>query len=213
MASAPVPAASVNAYTSASEETAFLAGATRSSLDYLRRRKLLTPLKSKAIRWTFRDLVAVRTWAYLKGVAAPKQVSTRVVPELVRFAGDVQAVKLGVTSGGRVLVDQGRGWVDVYSGQTTFDQLSITDIDDVFRPFPYGKGTTVRLPNVGPNTTLHPEVLHGTPYLKDHRISAKSLASLDVRNGREAILSTYPELRDVALDDAVAIGRQLLWAT
>ena len=194
------------------KETAFLAGATRSSLDYLRRRELLTPLKSKAFRWAFRDLVAVRTWTYLKGVAAPKKVSTSVVPELARFAGDAEAVKLGVTAGGRVLVDQGAGWVDVYSGQTTFDKLSITDIDDVFQPFTYGNGTTVRLPNVGPNTTLHPEVLHGTPHLKGHRISAKSLASLDVRNGHEAILSTYPELRDVPFDDAVAIGRQLLWA-
>ena len=193
------------------KETAFLAGATRSSLDYLRRMELLTPLKSRAIRWTFRDLVAVRTWTYLKGVAAPKKVSSRVVPELARFAGDAQAVKLGVTSAGRVLVDQGRGWVDVYSGQTTFDNLSITDVDDVFQPFPYGKGTTVRLPDVGHNTTLHPEVLHGTPHLKDHRISAKSLASLDARNGHEAILSTYPELTDVPFDGAVTIGRQLLW--
>ena len=192
------------------KDTAFLAGAKRSSLDYLRRRKLLTPLRSKAIRWSFRDLVAVRTWVYLRGVAAPKKVSTSVVPALTQFAGDDQAVKLGVTSAGRVLVDQGGGWVDVYSGQTTFDELSITDIDDVFQPFPYGKGTTVRLPNVGPNTTLHPEVLHGTPHLTGHRISAKGLASLDIRNGQEAILSTYPELRDVPFDDAVAIGRQLL---
>jgi len=150
---------------------------------------------------------------YLKQVAAPKQVSIKVVPALAGFAGDPQAVKLGVTSGGQVLVDQGGGWVDVQSGQTTLENLAITDIDEVFRPFPYGAGTTLQLPDAGPNTTLHPEILHGTPYLKGHRISAKSLAGLDIRNGREAILSTYPELEDAQFDDAVSIGRQLLGAS
>ncbi|MYH55491.1 MAG: hypothetical protein F4135_04965 [Acidimicrobiia bacterium] len=194
-------------------ETAFLAGSKRSSLEYLRRQNLLVPLKSKAVRWAFRDLVAVRTWAYLKQEAAPKRVSAKVVQALAGFAGDSQAVKLGVTSGGQVLVDHGKGWIDIQSGQTTLENLSITDIDEVFRPFSYGAGKTLPLPNAGPNTTLRPEVLHGTPYLKGHRISAKSLAKLDIRNGREAILSTYPELNGVYFEDAVSIGHQLLRAS
>ncbi len=189
-------------------DIAFLAGATRSSLDYLRQRGLLIPLSSDPTRWAFRDLVAFRTWSYLKSVSRRK-VSSSVVPSLSRFAGDREAVKLGVTSEGAVLVDRGDGWANVETGQRPLDQI-ITDVDDVFRPFPYGDGRVPALPNVGLNTPLHPTVLHGTPYLKGHRISAKGLASLHRRNGGRAILSAYPELANVSLDATVKVGYQLL---
>ena len=169
---------------------------------------MLTPLVSKAIRWAFRDLVAVRTWSYLKSISH-RRVSTGVVPALSKFVGNTEAVKLGVTSVGKVMVDRGDGWKDMVTGQMPLD-LSITDIDDVFRPFPFGAGKTVALLKASPNTRLHPSVLHGTPHLKGHRISAKSLAGLDKRNGHEAVLSAYPELQDVPFDDTVGIGYRLL---
>lgn len=191
-------------------DASFLTGAPRSSLYYLRRQKLLRPRPSSAVRLTFRDLVAVRTWTYLKATS-DRKVSSRVVPALARFAGDSKAVKLGVTSNGEVLVDRGDGWIDVESGQMPLD-LPLTDVDDVFRPFPYGNGTVVPLLNVSPNTKLHPEVLHGTPYLRGHRISAKGLACLEMRGGRDAITAAYPELKEATFDDTVGIGHQLLRA-
>ena len=194
----------------ATKEVAFLSGATRWSLDRLRKRELLTPLSAGTIRWTFRDLVAFRTWAYLRSLS-PRRVSSDVVPALARFTGDERAIKLGVTSEGTVLVDQGDGWSNVETGQRPLD-IPITDIDDVFQPFSYGGGRTLALPNASPNTTLHPSVLHGTPHLKGHRISAKGLAGLDRRNGHQAILSAYPELENVSFDDAVGVGYQLLAA-
>lgn len=190
------------------KEVAFLSGTTRWSLDNLRQQELLTPLSSDPIRWTFRDLVAFRTWSYLRSVS-PRRVSTSVVPALARFAGDSKAVKLGVTSEGAVLVDRGDGWANVETGQRPLS-IVITDIDDTFRPFSYGDGKAPALPIVGPNTPLHPSVLHGTPHLKDHRISAKSLAALDQRNGHRAILSAYPELENVTFDDTVGVGYRLL---
>ena len=194
----------------ATKEVAFLSGATRWSLDRLRKQELLTPLSASTIRWTFRDLVAFRTWAYLRSLS-PRRVSSDVVPALARFAGDKRAIKLGVTSEGAVLVDHGDGWSNVETGQRPLD-MNITDVDDVFRPFSYGQGKTLALPHASPNTTLHPSVLHGTPHLKGHRISAKSLAVLSRRNGRRAILSAYPELENVSFDDAVGVGDQLLAA-
>ncbi len=194
-------------------EAAFLGGTNRSSLYYLRRRGLLEPRWLKPVRWAFRDLVAVRTWSYLKS-RSPKRVSTQVVPALSRFAGSRSAVRLGVTSAGTVLVDpSGTGpWEDVETGQQHLD-LEITDIDDVFQPFTFGGGRVPPLLKTSQNTRLHPAVLLRTPHLKDHRISAKCLAALDKRQGRNSILSAYPELEEVPFQDTVLIGHQLLSAT
>ncbi len=191
-------------------ETAFLSGTKVSSMHYLRGRGLLEPMPSRDIRWAFSHLVAVRTWSYLKSVA-PGRVSSGVVPALARFAGDSEAVKLGVMSDGAVLVDRGDGWCDVETGQIQIP-MGIIDIDDVFRPFEYGGGKVLPLPVVSDNTRLHPAVLHGTPHLKGHRISAKALASLHERDGNKAITSAYPELEGLAFDDTVGIGYRLMAA-
>ncbi|MCY4493335.1 MAG: hypothetical protein OXB92_05715, partial [Acidimicrobiaceae bacterium] len=98
------------------KDAAFLAGTTSRSLNYLRKRGLLTPRTSAGCYWTFRDVVAVRAWTYLKSTS-PRRVSSRVVTSLTHFAGDSTAAQLGVTSNGNVLVDQGNGWVDVESGE------------------------------------------------------------------------------------------------
>ena len=110
-----------------------------------------------------------------------------------------------------MLVDRGDGWVDVETGQTHFD-LPLTDIDDVFRPFDYGGGTTIDLLQASPNTRLNPTVLHGTPYLHGHRISAKALAGLFRHGGYPAITETYAELEGVVVDDTVSVGLDFLKA-
>lgn len=190
-------------------EAAFLSGTTASSIYHLRGRGLLEPMPSRATRWAFNHLVAVRTWSYLRSIAG--RVSGNVVPALARFAGDSEAVKLGVMSNGGVLVDRGDGWCDVETGQIQIP-MGITDIDDVFQPFDYGGGRALQLPVASPNTKLHPAILHGTLHLKGHRISARALASLHTLGGDRAIISAYPELQDSAFDDTVRIGYQLLGA-
>ena len=98
-----------------------------------------------------------------------------VVPALSDFAGDPQAIRLGVMSNGKVHVDHGDGWIYMKTGQRQLE-MPITDIDEVFQPFEYGGGKVVPLLNASENTTLHPTVLHGAPRLKGHRVSAKALA-------------------------------------
>ena len=192
-------------------DASFLAGTTTSSLYYMRKRCLITPRElrdSQALRWTFRDLVAIRTWAYLNSVSHHR-VSSSVVTALSEFAGDTKAVLLGATSDGHVVVDRGEGWIDVETGQLMLD-LPITDIDAVLQPFEYGGGKAPDLLKASPNTRLHPTVLNGTPHLNGHRISAKALASVDRLCRREAIESAYPELKDIAFEDTVSVCRQIL---
>ena len=192
-------------------EAAFLSGCPRSSVDYLRRRKLLTPLpSSQATRWAFRDVVAVRTWRYLNSVAK-QRVSSAVVPALSAYAGDSQAVRLGVMSNGKVHVDYGNGWKDVVTGQGQLD-VNITDIDKTFQPFRYGGGTALSLLNASENTVLNPTILRGAPRLRGHRVSAKALAGLYQRGGRDKILWAYPELESSRFDDTVGIGLRLMGA-
>ncbi len=196
------------AYTT--KDAAFLAGTTSSSLNRLRIQGVLEPRNAGIFLWTFRDVVAVRTWAYLKSMAR-RRIPSKVVEELARFAGDSEAVRLGATSEGRVLVDQGDGWDDVVSGQRVMG-IPITAIDEVFRPFDYGGGTTLDLLQASANTKLYPTVLNGTPHLDGHRISAKALASVDTLCRSEAIEAAYPELEGKSFEDTVSVGRQLLSA-
>ena len=192
------------------KEAAFLAGTTSSSLNYLRKRGLLTPRSSAGCYWTFRDVVAVRAWTYLKSTS-PRRVSSQVVTSLTHFAGDSTAAQLGVTSSGNVLVDQGTGWVDVRSGDRPLE-FDITNVDDVFRPFTYGGRETLDLLQASANTRLNPTVLHGTPHLSGHRISAKALASVDRHGERRVIEAAYPELEGKPFEDTARVGIQLLSA-
>ena len=191
-------------------EAAVLSGTSRSSISYLLRNKILCP--QDPARQTpllaFRQVVAVRTWSYLRQLS-PKRVSSSVIGPLATFAGHAEASKLGVTALGRVLVDNGSGWVDVLSGEQVLD-IDLTDIDDVFRPFRYGSGETLDLLHASENTKLHPATLHGTPHLKGHRISAKALAAIHRRGGDEQIVRCFPELEGMEFDDTVAVGERLL---
>ena len=190
------------------KDAAFLAGTTTSSLNRLRKSDILEPRDAGVLLWTFRDVVAVRTWVYLKS-STNSRVPSKVVAELARFAGDSEAVRLGATSQGRVLVDKGDGWDDVVSGQRVMG-IPITNIDEVFQPFEYGGGKTLDLLRASDNTKLHPTILNGTPHLDGHRISAKALASVDTLCRRDVIEAAYPELEGKSFDDTVSVGKQLL---
>lgn len=191
-------------------EAAFLAGSTTSSLHYLKKRGVIEPLERGILLWTFRDVVAVRTWVYLKSKTV-KQVSSKVITVLAGFAGDSEAVRLGATSDGRVWVDEGDGWADVVNNEQPLLD-NIADFDDVFQPFRCGGGKTIGLLQASKNTELLPTVLNGTPHLKGHRISAKALASLANRGGRRAIESSYPELSGTSFEDTIGVGNRLLSA-
>ena len=191
-------------------EAAFLTAAPTSSLYDLAKRGLLRPRCAGVKVWAFSDLVAVRTWCYLKA-QSKKQVRSAIVPALAQFAGDPQAVRVGATSGGNVLVDRGDGWVDIQTGEQLLD-FPITDLDDAFRPFSLGGRQAPHLLHASENTRLHPAVLHGVPHLKNHRITARALAELDDRGGEQAIVAAYPELEGVQISDTVSVGHQLVGA-
>ena len=189
-------------------EAGFLAGTKESTLRDLRSRDLLQPSGNGVLRWKFSDVVAVRTWAYLKA-RTPGHVSSSVVSSLAAFEGGRDVVQLGVTTDGSVMVDRGKGFEDVLTGQMALD-LPVTDVDAAFRPFDIGGGKAPGLLHASPNSTLHPIVLNGTPHLTGKRIAAKDLAYLDRAGGSEAILVAYPELEGAPFDDVVEIGHRML---
>ena len=191
-------------------EAAFLTSAPKSSLYNLAKRDYLRPRHAGAAVWAFRDLVAVRTWRYLKAQST-RPVKMDVVTKLAEFAGDRKAVRVGATSSGNVLVDQGNGWVDIQTGEQILD-IPITSIDDTFRPFELGGQKAPDLLHASENTRLHPAILHGVPHLKGHRIPARALAKLADRGGQVAILAAYPELNGVPINDTISIGHQLVAA-
>lgn len=189
-------------------EAAFLTSAPRNSLYRLAKQGLLRPRHTDTITWTFSDLVAVRTWRYLR-TQSMKPIKPDIVSSLAKFAGNSEAVKIGVTSSGDILADQGNGWEDIKTKDRPLD-IPITDIDDVFRPFDLGRYHTPHLLHANETTQLHPAILHGAPHLKGHRIPALNLAQLDYRGGQPAIFGAYPELKEVSIYDTISIGHQLM---
>ncbi len=192
-------------------EVAFLASASKSSLYNFVKRGLLQPRRIGETVWAFSDVVAVRTWQYLKATQPKERIKTDIIPILAQFAGDRDAVRIGATSFGDVLVDRGDGWADLQTGNLVLD-LPITEVDDTFRPFELGKRKAPHLLHTSKHTELHPAIIHGAPHLKDSRITARALAQLHIRGGEKSILSAYPELKDMEIRDTISIGQQLIAA-
>jgi hypothetical protein len=78
-------------------EASYLTTAPASTIYRLAKKGLLTPRRYGDFVWAFRDLVAVRTWQYLKSQSA-KSISSKLIPSLANFAGDAEAARLGKTS-------------------------------------------------------------------------------------------------------------------
>ena len=192
-------------------EIRFLTGATDYLLRKLVKQDYIQPRKyGQSQYYRFADIVAIRTYVHLQH-SSSKRISADIVPSLARFAGDNQAVNIGATAAGDVLVDHGDkdGWIDIETGQATLE-LDITKLDDVFEPFQLGNGRVPGLLNVSVNTRLSPSTLNGMPYLHNHRITATTLAILE-EQGTEYIYHAYPELKNTEFQDTVDIGKKLIY--
>lgn len=196
-------------------EIRYLTGTSLYLLKKLVKNGYLKPRIYKQSKYyRFADIVAVRSFVHLKNLS-PKRVPVGIVPKLAEFPGNDQAINIGVTSQGNVLFDKGEGWVDANTGQSIFG-LDITSLDNVFEPFKLGGGHMPEfevpgLLNVSSNTCLHPSVMNGLPYLRNHRIKATTLAAMEERGGIENIYASYPELKDTALEDAIEVGKKLMY--
>ena len=164
--------------------------------------------------YRFADIVAVRSFVRLKNLSA-RRIPVEIVPKLAEYPGNDHATDIGVTAQGNVLSNQGEGWIDVNTGQSILD-LDIISLDKVFQPFKLGGGHIPELEvpgllNVSSNTCLHPSIMNGMPYLRNHRIKATTLAVMEERGGIENIYASYPELQDTPLQDTVEVGKKLMY--
>lgn len=190
-------------------EAAFLTSAPKSSFSSLAKKELLIPRQFRGRAcWSFGDLVAVRTWRYMKA-ESDRQIKPDIIPALARFAGDSKAVTIGVTSSGRVLVDQGDGWVDPLTGEQPLD-MPITDLDDVFKPFRLGHHQAPNMLDTSENTRAYPAILGGTPHCKGSRIPAQALAEIHHRGGDNGVTAAYPQLEGRQIKDAIGVGYRLI---
>lgn len=129
----------------------FLTGTTNYLLRKLLDRGHIKPQRhGRNYYYRFADVVAVRTFVHLKNSSPSRiPVDVNIVPSLAKFAGDDQAVHIGVTSTGNVFKDHGdgMGWIDIVTGQAPL-QEDMMNLDNVFRPFRLGGGRVPGLLNI-----------------------------------------------------------------
>lgn len=192
-----------------SVEMAFLGGGKRSRLDGVAG-EVLNPRRIPHTReriWTFDQLVAYRIWHFFEPETSRRSARS-LLESLHKKARSVNSHVVAVTSSGSLLVRKGDDFIDSETGQSVF--RDIVAIDKVFRPFELGGGHVPDLLTPSLHTTVHPSRLGGTPALLDHRISARSIASINEQRGWEAVTETYPNIPTDLLEDAAETGRALL---
>ena len=192
-------------------EASYLTSASVPTLHDLTVKGFLKPMESRRtlkrpkLYWRFSDIVAVRTWRFLKRQSG-KHVPHAVIPALRAFTGHEAAVEVAVTSAGRVFVDEGQGWYDIINGDRPLPDLDLTSLDRVFRPFEFGGRDVPGLLQVSANTVLDPAILYGAPRHAHCRITAKALYETHQRGGSTGVEQTYPALAGKAYRDTVDVG-------
>lgn len=196
-----------------SEMAAALSGATSRQLAYWRKatengKPVLVPEISaeRPILYSFRDVVALRTCAYLRN---------RLSLQKVRFAlGTLKDLgETGHLSQYRLVAD-GRSVVLVRSEDEAIDlvhrpgqQVTVV-MADVLRPFAVGQVTVPDLRHPEPAIAVDPEILGGHPVVDGTRVPFELVADL-VEDGvpPESISEYYPSVSASAASDAVEFAR------
>lgn len=195
-------------------EVAFLTGVRRNSIRYLKDQESLRPRKVGGTNyWSFAQVVGMRVWQFFRS-QTPSRISPRIAEKLVRYAEAAESRIIGVTASGDVLVRDNGHLVNALTNQLAEERVVL--MDRVFKPFQLGGG--YRLPDLATpsdHTQVNPNILGGTPIVKERRIGARSIHLVfqdGVRgggNGVKRVLDTYPELTASEATDAALIGAQV----
>jgi uncharacterized protein (DUF433 family) len=184
---------------------AALSGATLGQLDYWRRTKVLVPEISadRPILYSFRDLVALRTFAYLRGERSLQAIRRALRTLHTMGATDHLSAYRLVGQGKRSIAlvsDDGAVELVEQPGQT----MTVVKLGDVLKSFPLDD---VEVPNLlAPRERLsvNPLVRGGRPVVSGTRVPFESVADL-VRDGvaPDRIGDYYPSVSaDAARDSA-----------
>ena len=165
--------------------------------------------------WTFRDIVAVRTWSYLQTAALKDRdmelgprVSQKVICRLAEFGGSDNISMLGVASNGDVIAQTDDDWFNLDTGNYVIEPAVTSD--EVFKPFNHGDVRVLDLLAPNRDTRVHPTITDGKPHVYGCRIPAVGIARIHARSGLAGVLEFYPSLADRSFSGAIEVGKELL---
>lgn len=190
--------------------TAALSGASEGQLANWRREPnaLLVPehVGNGKVRYSFRDLLALRTVAKLR-----KEVSLQKIRKAVanlKNLDDFQHLSyytLVASSGSILWVPQSDQAVDVLKRP---GQQMLVTMQDVLGEFEGWTGTVVPLERPKPGVRINPKILGGFPVIDETRVPYDTVASL-AADGLDAqsIRYFYPSVSDVGVSGAIAFDQ------
>ncbi|RIV34115.1 DUF433 domain-containing protein [Micromonospora radicis] len=197
---------------------AALSGATLRQLSYWRVTRVLQPeiSASRPVLYSFRDLIALRTFAYLRG-----ERSLQSIRRAVRTLADIgetehlSSYRLVAQGKKSIALVRDEGAVDLVEkpGQS----LTVVKLGDVLQSFPLGDVEVPNLLHPRQKISVDPEVRGGHPVVEGTRVPFEIIAGL-VRDGvePEEVADFYPSVSAEAARDAVdfadyvdrSVGRQ-----
>ena len=190
---------------------AALSGLSTQRLAYWRRTGALVPEVSsdRPVLYSYRDLVALRTFAYLRG--------DRSLQSIRRALGNLRDMGETEHLSAYRLVSQGRrsialvkdeGAVDLVErpGQT----LTVVKLGDVLRSFPFGDIEVPNLAHPRQHISVDPGVRAGHPVVTGTRVPFELIAGL-VRDGvpPEEVSQFYPSVDAAAARDAADLAEYI----
>lgn len=187
---------------------AALSGASVRQLAYWRAAKTAEPLLAPAYRtpakvaYSFQDVVALRTFVYLRSREVPLQRVRKAVDKLRELGQRDHLAAYRLVAVGKDVV-----WV---TGDEAVEltgrpgQELIADMVDILEAFPTARGEVLPLYRPKPGVSVDPEVRGGYPVIAGTRVPYNLVSSL-IEDGMsaEAVTSIYPSVSIDALPDAV----------
>jgi uncharacterized protein (DUF433 family) len=155
------------------------------------------------VLYSFRDLIALRTFAFLRGERSLQSIR-RALRTLKNIGGTdhLSSYKLVAQGKRSIALVRDEGAVDLVErpGQSLF----VVKLGDVLRSFPLGDVEVPNLLQPRRRISVDPEVRGGHPVVKGTRVPFELVAGL-VRDGVEPreVADFYPSVSAAAARDAV----------
>ena len=209
----------IGAYTA--DRASALSGVPKSTIHYWARSDVLVPSVSpeRVKLWSYSDLLGLRFIYWLRRPKVAEGgwgIPRTSMPAVRRALRMLNALDLDLFEEGRptVLIDgTGRLMVEPpgESPHTLEGQLVAKGLIDLIAPFTADEG--LRGPDLArPSEFVRivPRKLAGAPHIRETRVETQALHTLELRGfSPERIARLYPALDPAAIQDALAVERQL----
>lgn len=199
-----------------SERASQLSGIPRRTVNYWFQHELVVPEDEADRRWSYRDLVFLRVFAWLRTKRMPPERAAAEVQELKRAVMHGGADITKVRSQGKVLL-LGDETADRLSGETVFSDIvpffselhliALTTSNDLDS----GRYRGPDLLRPRPKITIRPWVLSGEPCIRGTRIPTSAMYALNRERGLalDQIVKLYPGTSTTEVAQAIDLETSL----